>query len=139
MIQRRLFNCFLALLFISTLTSCEDIFDTSGTKPDGSAPAVRLDGPLNNSVFAAGSKVTIKSTISDKDRIKEMEVQVVHISDGNTNNTVWGYKKYPTTNPVIVDTTIDASVLTPGNYLLRMNLVDNRTNTKVKEVFFSVK
>ncbi len=138
MIQKFILKSLVALIFVGILTSCEDLFDTSGTKPDGSAPAVRLEAPQNKSVFTLGNNVPIKSVISDKDRIKEMEVQVVHVSDGSLNQTVWGYKKNPTTNPVIVDTAIDASVLAPGTYLLRMNLVDNRTNTKVKEVFFSV-
>ncbi|PSR52575.1 hypothetical protein AHMF7605_03055 [Adhaeribacter arboris] len=139
MIQKHLLNSVLAVVLFFFLASCEELFDTSDTKPDGSAPAVRLEAPQNNSVFSLGNNVPIKSVISDKDRIKEMEVQVVLLADGSANQTVWGYKKNPTTNPVIVDTTINTAVLTPGNYLLRMNLVDNRTNSKVKEVFFSVK
>ncbi|QMU29107.1 hypothetical protein [Adhaeribacter radiodurans] len=139
MMQKLLLQCLTALILIISLTSCEDLFNNSDTKPDGSAPYVRLDAPLNNSVFMSGKTIPIQSLISDKDKIKELEVQVVNLADGSLNQTVWGYKKHPKTNPVIVDTTIKASSLPQGSYLLRMSLTDNRTNSKVKEVRFSIR
>ena len=126
-------------MFVSTLSGCTELLNDSDTEADGSVPAVQLQAPTDNSIFAAGSTVFIKSVISDKDKIKEMEVQVVKVSQGSTSEAIWSYKKFPTTNPVIVDTTLNTAGFTSGHYLIRFNLVDNRTNVGVKEVHFLIR
>lgn len=139
MIFRNLYKAVFILSILCTLASCEELFNESETGPDGSVPFVRLQAPNDNSVFKIGQNVKIVSTISDKDGIQEMDVKVVKVSDGAASQAVWGYKKFPTTNPVIVDTLIAANNLTAGEYLLRLNLIDKRTNVQVKEVHFTVK
>ena len=127
------------MILVIGLAVCEELFNESETGPDGSLPYVRLQAPTEKSLFKTGQDVKIASTISDKDGIQEMDIKVVRMSDGAISQTVWGYKKFPTTNPVIVDTLISATNLTKGDYLLRLNLIDKRTNTQTKEVRFSVK
>lgn len=137
--QKILLRTLILVLNAGLMAGCTDFFNDSSNRSDGSAPAIRLQAPIENSAFSVGQDVKIQSVISDKDRIKEMEVQVVKIAEGLPSKTVWSYKKFPTTNPVIVDTTIASAGWEEGEYLLRMNLVDNRTNAKVREVRFTIR
>lgn len=137
--SKHLLRAAFLLLVVFSTAGCEELLNESDTKPDGSVPFIRLQAPTDNSVFKTGQNIKLISSISDKDGIQEMDIQVVKLLDGAASQAVWGYKKFPTTNPVIVDTLIAATDLTKGNYLLRMNLVDKRTNTQIKEVRFSVK
>ncbi len=139
MIFKNLRLSFFILVFLSGLSGCSELLNDSDTEADGSLPAIQLQAPTDNSVFTTGHTISIKSVISDKDRIKEMDVQVVKVNQGRTSAAIWGYKKFPTTNPVIVDTTMNTAGFTSGHYLIRFNLVDNRTNVQVKEVHFLIR
>src|SRR5690349_16776538 len=101
--KKILFSLFL-LMGVGLFSACTELLNDSDTAPDGSAPAIQLQAPAENSLFNRGNIIPIKSVISDKDRIKEMEVQVIKISQGVASPVIWGYKKFPKTNPVIVDT-----------------------------------
>ena len=130
---------FIFLFGVAVLGGCTELDKDTATVPDGSVPAIQLQAPSDNSIFASGNTISIKSVISDKDKIKEMEVQVVKVSQGSTSEAIWGYKKYPTTNPVVVDTIMNTTGFTSGHYMVRFNLVDNRTNVGVKEVHFLIR
>ncbi len=136
---KNILSCLIILVWIGILSGCADLNKDSETAPDGSLPAIQLQAPTDNSIFTSGNTIAIKSVISDKDKIKEMEVQVVKISQGSASEAIWGYKKFPITNPVIVDTLMNTTGLTSGHYMVRFNLVDNRTNVGVKEVHFLIR
>ncbi|RDC63922.1 Ig-like domain-containing protein [Adhaeribacter pallidiroseus] len=139
MLYKNVLASFITLVWVGVLSGCAELNKDSETAPDGSLPVIQLQAPTDNSIFTSGNTISIKSTISDKDRIKEMEVQVVKVIQGSTSEAIWGYKKFPTTNPVIVDTSMNTTGLTSGHYMVRFNLVDTRTNAQVKEVHFLIR
>jgi len=141
---------FALLALLGLFTGCEEYFAEKDSEPDGSKPYISVMSPANNSVFARNQNIEIESLLSDKDNIKELEVQIVKLNSESSfstttidtttsgNKAVWSFKKYPTQNPVIIDTTVAASVLTAGNYLLVFNGIDGRTNVGTKEIKFTV-
>jgi hypothetical protein len=126
-------------LFFSlfAFTGCEELLQEDTTSPDGSLPYISMVAPYENSVFTSGQAVRIKSEITDKDKIKKLEVHVTK-SDG-AGGDVWGYTKFPKKNPVIVDTTFSAAGLAKGDYIITLNTIDGRTNVSSKITRFSVR
>jgi hypothetical protein len=128
----------LPLVFtLFAFTACEELLNEDTTSPDGSVPYIAVQAPYENSVFSAGQVVRIKSEITDKDKIKRLEVHVTR-TDG-AGGDVWGYTKHPQKNPVIVDTTFSAAGLGKGSYLISLNTIDGRTNVGTKTIRFSIK
>lgn len=127
-----------ALVFaLAALSSCEELWNEDTTSPDGSLPFIHVLSPNENTVFTSLEQVRIKSEISDKDKIKQLEVHVSRVNAGTGD--VWGYTKYPLKNPVIIDTTFSAAGLPAGDYILTLNTIDGRTNAGSKVIRFSVK
>ena len=140
----------LALIaLVAVFTSCEEYFEKKDSQPDGSTPYIAISAPAQNSVFDNNEAIKIESVISDKDQVKELEVQIVRLGEsadeaskavaGNASEAVWGFKDFPIKNPVVIDTALTSASLPAGDYLLTLNTIDNRTNVGIKEVRFSVK
>jgi hypothetical protein len=128
----------LPLIFsLAAFTSCDELLNEDTTSPDGSLPYISMLAPYENSVFTSSQSVRIKSEISDKDKIKRLEVHVSK-SDG-TGGDVWGYTKFPKKHPVIIDTTFSAAGLATGDYIITLNTIDGRTNVGSKVIRFSIK
>jgi len=145
---------FVALVAVFTFTGCEEYFEKKDSEQDGSKPYIAISAPADNSVFTSNQSIKIESVISDKDNVKELDVQIVKLEggangnanananaggNGNGNKAIWSFKKLPVKNPVVVDTAFSASVLPAGDYLLTLNSIDGRTNVGIKEVKFTVK
>ena len=129
---------FLPLVFsLFAFTGCEELFTEDTTTPDGSVPYISMVAPYENSVYTSGQAVRIKSEITDKDKIKQLDVHVTK-SDG-AGGDVWGYTKHPKKNPVIVDTTFAVTNLAKGDYIISLNTIDGRSNVSSKVIRFSVK
>jgi len=131
----------LALLAsMGLLAGCEEYYAKKDAAPDGSDPYISISAPAQNSVFSVAQSIRLESLLSDKDKVKEIEVQVVKL-DGSTENNqpLLSFKQFPKTNPVVIDTAFAAAALPAGDYLLIMNGIDGRTNVGTKEVNFSVK
>jgi predicted phage tail protein len=124
-------------LLLATFSGCGELFDEDSTAPDGSVPYITVQSPYDNTVYSGQEVVRIKSEISDKDKIQQLEVHVSR-TDGN-NGEVWGYKKFPKKNPVLIDTTFSAAGLASGNYAITLNTIDGRTNVGTKVIRFSIK
>ncbi|MGV3642162.1 MAG: hypothetical protein ACO1NZ_16675, partial [Adhaeribacter sp.] len=107
------------------------------TSPGGSLPYIKVDAPHGNTVYTAQQQGSIKSEISDKDKIQQLEVHVTPVNA--TGGDVWGYTKYPKKNPVIIDTAFSAAGLPAGDYIITLNTIDGRTNVGSKVIHFSVK
>lgn len=149
----------LALISLVVIfTGCEEYFEKKDGEPDGSNPYIAISSPADNSTFIGTQSIKIESVISDKDDVKEFEVQIVKMEDAkgpnanananatdnansisSNNHAVWSFKKFPIKNPVVVDTAFSASQLPAGEYLLTLNTIDGRTNVGIKEVKFTVK
>jgi hypothetical protein len=135
---------FALVALVAVFTGCEEYFEKKDSEADGSTPYIAISAPADNSVFTQNQTIEIESLISDKDQVKELEVQVVKLAEstkqvGNISESVWSYKDFPVKNPVVIDTVLAASNLAPGNYLLTLNSIDKRTNVGIKEVHFTVK
>ena len=152
---------FALVALVALFTGCEEYFEKKDSEQDGSKPYIAILAPADNSVFATDQSIKIESVVSDKDNVKELEVQIVklegsEIGNGNananatananagntgngSNKAVWSFKKFPIKNPVVVDTAFAAANLPAGNYLLTLNSIDGRTNVGTKEVKFTVK
>ena len=148
---------FALVALVALFTGCEEYFEKKDSEQDGSKPYIAISAPADNSVFATTQSIKIESVVSDKDNVKELEVQIVklegsEIGNGNanananavntgngSNKAVWSFKKFPIKNPVVVDTAFAAANLPAGNYLLTLNSIDGRTNVGTKEVKFTVK
>ena len=125
-------------LYLVALTGC-DLLEEDLTSPDGSVPYISVSSPAQNSVFTTKQTIKLKSEISDKDKISQLDVTVTRLDPETSNKPVWGYTKQPMKNPVIIDTAFSVSNLPAGNYILTLNTVDGRTNVGTKEINFSVK
>ena len=151
---------FALVALVAVFTGCEEYFEKKDSEQDGSKPYIAISAPADNSVFAPNQSIKIESLISDKDNVKELEVQIVKLqglgngnanananinananagNNDNGNKAVWSFKKFPLKNPVVVDTALAASALPAGTYLLTLNSIDGRTNVGTKEVKFTVK
>jgi hypothetical protein len=124
-------------LSLAAFTGCEDLFKEDTTSPDGSAPYITVQSPHENAVYGAGDAVKIKSEISDKDKIQELEVLVTSTETGNRD--VLRFTKHPKKTPVILDTIFSVAGLKAGNYTLSLNTIDGRTNVGTKVIRFSIK
>ncbi|MGV3504350.1 MAG: hypothetical protein ACO1O1_11625 [Adhaeribacter sp.] len=122
---------------LAALSSCEELWNEDTTTPDGSVPFISVQSPQDNSVYSTQQQVKIRSEISDKDKIKQLEVHVTPVNAGSGD--VWGYTKYPKKNPVIIDTTFSTAGLPAGDYIITLNTIDGRTNAGSKVIHFSVK
>jgi hypothetical protein len=145
------YNKFAFVALVAVFTGCEEYFEKKDSEPDGSKPYIAISAPADNSVFSSNQAIKIESVISDKDKVKELEVQIVQLGEvgiananksiGGDNNAkaLWSFKEFPKTNPVVVDTAFAAATLPAGEYLLTLNTIDGRTNVGIKEVHFTVK
>lgn len=127
-----------AAFFVVSLAGCKELSKEDEATPDGSLPYISVSAPNQNSVFTNNQQLQLLSEITDKDKIKQLDVRVVRADAGN-NKSIWGYTKFPQKNPVVEDTTFAVSELEPGNYVLILNTIDGRTNVGTKEVKFIVK
>lgn len=127
---------FVLVPVLAALSSCEELWNEDTTSPDGSLPYIKVDAPHENTVYTAQQQVSIKSEISDKDKIKQLEVHVTPVNA--PGGDVWGYTKYPKKNPVIIDTAFSAAGLPAGDYIITLNTIDGRTNVGSKVIRFSV-
>jgi len=128
-----------ALAFsLAALAGC-DLLEEDLTSPDGSVPYINVLSPGENAVFMNGQTISLKSEITDKDKINQLDVRITKINTGDSNTPVWGYTKQPMKNTVVVDTALVVSSLPAGDYILTLDTVDGRTNVGTKEVKFSVK
>jgi hypothetical protein len=130
------FKIFACVLSMAAFCGCQLLKDEA-TSPDGSAPYVVVRSPNTNAVYTKQQLVRIKTEITDKDKIQQLEVHVTMV-DG-TSGDVWGFTKYPKKNPVLLDTTFSAAGLASGKYMITLNTIDGRTNVGTKEIRFSVK
>jgi len=141
---------FAFVALVAVFTGCEEYFEKKDSQPDGSKPYIAISAPADNSVFSSNEAIKIESVISDKDKVKELEVQIVQLGEGgsvnnksigtdNSAKALWSFKEFPKTNPVVVDTALAAANLPAGEYLLTLNTIDNRTTVGIKEVHFTVK
>jgi len=125
-------------LTLTALAGCE-FLEEDLTSPDGSVPYISVSSPGNNAVFTNGQYINLKSEISDKDKISQLDVRVTKLNTESGSEPVWGYTQQPMKNPVIIDTAFSVSNLPAGDYILTLNTVDGRTNVGTKEITFSVK
>jgi len=132
------FKIFAFALSLTVFAGC-DLLEEDLTSPDGSIPYISISSPNNNAVFTNGQTLNLKSEISDKDKISQLDVQVTRLNAEASNEPVWGYSKQPMKNPVIIDTAFAVSSLPAGEYILTLNTIDGRTNVGTKEIKFSVK
>jgi hypothetical protein len=124
-------------LSLAAFTGCEDLFKEDTTSPDGSAPYITVQSPHDNAVYAAGEAVKIKSEISDKDKIQQLEVLVTSMETGT--GEVLRFIRHPKKTPVILDTTFSAAGLKAGGYTISLHTIDGRTNVGTKVIRFSIK
>ena len=129
---------FIFALSLMALAGCS-YFEEDLTSPDGSAPYISVLSPGENTVFTDGQVLNLKSEILDKDKINQLEVQIIKLNAESSNAPVWGFTQQPKKNPVVIDTALAVSSLPAGDYLLTLNTVDSRTNVGTKEIKFSVK
>lgn len=137
------------LALVAVLAGCEEYFEKKDSEPDGSKPYIAIMAPANNSVFSNTQAIKIESVVSDKDKVKEIEVQIVQLAPeagqktgtlaASNSKPVWSFKNFPAKNPVVIDTALAAANLPAGKYLLTLHSIDNRTNVGTKEVHFTVK
>ena len=128
---------FLLVPALAALSSCEELWNEDTTTPDGSVPYIAVQSPHDNTIYTAQQQVRIKSEISDKDKIKQLEVHVSPVNAGTGD--VWGFTKFPKKNPVILDTAFSAAGLATGDYIITLTTIDGRTNTGSKVIRFTVK
>jgi hypothetical protein len=122
------------------LVSCEDYYAEKDAEADGSNPYISISAPGQNTVFNQNQSIKLESLLSDKDQVKKIEVQIVSLNkEGQDNETLVTFNKFPKKNPVVLDTTISTAELPAGDYLLILNGTDGRANMGTKEVNFSVK
>jgi len=129
---------FAFVMFVSAFAGC-DLLEEDVTAPDGSLPYISVSSPSDNAVFSKGQTFNLKSEISDKDKINQLDVRVAKINTESGSQAVWGFTKQPMRNPVIIDTAFTISSLPTGDYVLTLNTVDGRTNVGTKEIKFSIK
>lgn len=128
------------LAMMGLFSGCEEYFAEKDAEADGSDPYISISAPAQNSVYDNNGSIKIESLLSDKDFVKEIEVQVVSLdSSAKSNEPILSFKKFPKKNPVILDTTLATADLPVGEYLLILNGIDGRTNVGTKEVKFLVK
>jgi hypothetical protein len=126
---------FTLLWSVAALSGCE-LLKEDTTAPDGSLPYIAMRSPDNNAVYTRNQQVRIKSEITDKDKIQQLEVHVTRAE--GTGGDVWGFTQYPKKNPVLLDTTLAASDLPSGQYIVTLNTIDGRTNVGTKEIRFTI-
>ena len=130
------FKIFTFVMSMTAFYGCQ-LLEDEATTPDGSVPYIAVRSPNNHAVYTRQQQVRIKTEITDKDKIHQLEVHVT-MADG-TSGDVWGFTQYPKKNPVLLDTTFSAAGLAPGKYIITLNTTDGRTNVGTKEIRFSVK
>jgi hypothetical protein len=131
----KLTSLFASMLAVVMLTSCEDLFE-DGTGPDGSKPYVAINTPTANHSLTKANGVAVNLTISDKDEVKDLHVQIQDIT-GET--TIVDFTKHYTEKVVTVDTVVAQNQISPGTYKLLITAKDKRANLEMQEVTFKVK
>ena len=122
------------------LVSCEDYYAQKDGEADGSNPYISIAAPGQNAVFNQNQSIKLESLLSDKDKVKKIEVQIVNLNkEGEDNETLLTFNKFPKKNPVVLDTAISTADLPAGDYLLILNGTDGRANMGTKEVNFTIK
>lgn len=125
-----------SVLAVSMLTSCEDLFEDGSMQPDGSKPSLTINNPSNNQSVSTTQGLRVNVTVVDKDLVKDLEFTVI---GDNAETALVKFKKFPERNVVEFDTTIMINGVSPGEYKLKVDATDKRTNLEHQEIKFTVK
>ena len=125
-----------SVLAVSMLTACEDLFEDGSMQPDGSKPSLTINNPSNNQSVSTTQGLRVNVTVVDKDLVKDLEFTVV---GDNAETALVKFKKFPERNVVEFDTTILINGVSPGEYKLKVDATDKRTNLEHQEIKFTVK
>ena len=124
------------VLAVASLTACEDLFEDGSLQPDGSKPYLVIRNPTQNQTLSKSSGLRVKLTATDKDKLKELQV-IVRANGGEVDYI--NYSTFPDNKILEIDTVLNVSELKKGDYTLKINATDFRTNLASTEVLFSVK
>jgi hypothetical protein len=125
-----------SVVAVIALTACEDVFEDGSLQPDGSKPSLTIRNPTNSQVLSQADGLRIKLTVSDKDKVKELQVRVRDVGgDADFIN----FTTFPDKKILELDTLLTVPGLKQGDYILTINATDYRTNVASDEVGFKVK
>lgn len=119
-----------------SLTACEDLFEDGSLQPDGSTPYLVIHTPTKMQALSKASGLRLKYSVSDKDMVKEIQVQV---RESEAGTDYIQYTTQPQKKWHDVDTLLSTGHLRQGTYTLRIQATDFRTNVASEEVTFTVK
>lgn len=125
-----------SLVAVASLTACEDLFEDGSLQPDGSKPNLIIRNPTQNQTLSKSNGLRVKFTATDKDKVRELQVRVRDIAGGTEHIS---FTTFPDKKVLELDTVLNASALSQGDYTLSINVTDYRTNVASTEVLFSVK
>ncbi|WP_299707556.1 hypothetical protein [uncultured Pontibacter sp.] len=125
-----------SLVAVASLTACEDVFEDGSLQPDGSKPYLVIRNPTQNQALSKSDGLRVKLTATDKDKLKELRVSV---RDNGTGVDYINFSAFPEKKILEIDTVLNVSELKQGDYTLKINAIDFRTNEASTEILFSVK
>ncbi|MFC5269806.1 hypothetical protein [Adhaeribacter terreus] len=123
---------------ILTLTGCKNIFDKEEVAVDGSTPFTKVAAPAAENVYNASEPFKLQGNFSDKDNIKELDVNLVRLDGKTGSESVVSFQRKPDVHFYQLDTLLAPNTLAPGNYQLSFRSVDGRKNEGTTAIKFSV-
>lgn len=123
---------------ILTMTGCKNIFETDELKADGSTPYNKVAAPVADNVYSASEPFKLQGNFSDKDNIKQLDVNLVRLSDGTASENVVTFQRKPDIHFYQLDTVLAPNTLAPGKYQLRFHSIDGRSNEGTTDINFTV-
>jgi hypothetical protein len=132
------FNSIVASFAILTLAGCKNIFDTNDVAVDGSTPYNKVAAPAAENVYQASEPFKLQGNFSDKDDIKQLDVNLVRLDGASGSENVVSFQRKPNVHFYQLDTTLAPNTLAPGKYQLKFHSVDGRKNEGTTDINFSV-
>lgn len=123
---------------ILTLTGCKNIFENDEVSVDGSTPFSKVAAPAAENVYKASEAFNLQGNFSDKDNIKQLDVNLVRLDGQSGSENVVSFQRKPGVHFYQLDTVLAPNTLAPGNYQLTFRSVDGRQNEGTTDIKFSV-
>ncbi|MBK0402429.1 hypothetical protein I5M27_05495 [Adhaeribacter sp. BT258] len=107
-------------------------------KVDGSTPYTKVAAPAAENVYKASEGFKLQGNFTDKDNIKQLDVNLVRLDGNAGSENVVSFQRKPDVHFYQLDTLLAPNTLAPGNYQLTFRSVDGRQNEGTTDIKFSV-